>query len=233
MNISPALPSFPPLSPPAREQLAGDNQQRPAVTQPEPTQGEHGTESQAEGKRDDVQQGVNQRSSHEEIQALEELQRLERRDQEVRVHEQAHAAIGGRYAGTPSYEYERGSNGKSYAVAGEVQIDVSVVEGNPQATIEKMAVVRRAALAPAQPSSADRAIAAEASQKEAQARAELNQQDSKPKSSRQTEPSTEAEDKDSDEEKSVAASETTQRVVEAKYQRATSPSVDSGFQVVA
>ena len=230
MNISPALPSFPPLSPPAREQLAGDNQQRPAVTQPEPTQGEHGTESQAEGKRDDDQQGVKQRSGHEEIQALEELQR---RDQEVRVHEQAHAAIGGRYAGAPSYEYERGSNGKSYAVAGEVQIDVSVVEGNPQATIEKMAVVRRAALAPAQPSSADRAIAAEASQKEAQARAELNQQDSKPKSSRQTEPSTEAEDKDSDEEKSVAASETTQRVVEAKYQKATSPSVDSGFQVVA
>ncbi|WP_232506967.1 putative metalloprotease CJM1_0395 family protein [Idiomarina piscisalsi] len=109
-------------------------------------------------------------------QELEKVDELKSRDQEVRVHEQAHAAVGGQYAGSPSYEYERGPDGKSYAVGGEVQIDVSPVQGDPQATIQKMQVVRRAALAPAQPSAADRAIAADATSKATQARAELAKQ---------------------------------------------------------
>ncbi|MFD2631241.1 putative metalloprotease CJM1_0395 family protein [Idiomarina piscisalsi] len=109
-------------------------------------------------------------------QELEKVDELKSRDQEVRVHEQAHAAVGGQYAGSPSYEYERGPDGKSYAVGGEVQIDVSPVQGDPQATIQKMQVVRRAALAPAQPSAADRAIAADAANKATQARAELAKQ---------------------------------------------------------
>lgn len=109
-------------------------------------------------------------------QELEKVDELKSRDQEVRVHEQAHAAVGGQYAGSPSYEYERGPDGKSYAVGGEVQIDVSPVQGDPQATIQKMQVVRRAALAPAQPSAADRSIAADAANKATQARAELAQQ---------------------------------------------------------
>ena len=41
---------------------------------------------------------------------------LKSRDQEVRTHEQAHAAAGGQYAGSPSYEYEQGPDGKRYAV---------------------------------------------------------------------------------------------------------------------
>jgi hypothetical protein len=109
-------------------------------------------------------------------QELEKVDELKSRDQEVRVHEQAHAAVGGQYAGSPSYDYERGPDGKSYAVGGEVQIDVSPVQGDPQATIQKMQVVRRAALAPAQPSAADRSIAADAANKATQARAELAQQ---------------------------------------------------------
>ncbi|WP_300320591.1 putative metalloprotease CJM1_0395 family protein [Idiomarina sp.] len=109
-------------------------------------------------------------------QELEKVDELKSRDQEVRVHEQAHAAVGGQYAGSPSYEYERGPDGKSYAVGGEVQIDVSPVQGDPQATIQKMQVVRRAALAPAQPSAADRSIAADAANKATQARAELAKQ---------------------------------------------------------
>ena len=61
-----------------------------------------------------------------------------------------------------------------YAVGGEVQIDVSEIPGDPQATIDKMQTVRAAALAPAEPSSADRAIAADATQKMAAAQAELS-----------------------------------------------------------
>jgi hypothetical protein len=39
--------------------------------------------------------------------------RLKSRDAEVRRHEQAHANNGGQYAGTPSYSYERGPDGRN------------------------------------------------------------------------------------------------------------------------
>lgn len=101
---------------------------------------------------------------------------LEKRDREVKTHEQAHASIGGQYAGSPSYEFERGPDGKNYAVGGEVKIDVSKIQNDPQATIRKMEQVQRAALAPAEPSAADRRVANEAAQKAQQARSELQQE---------------------------------------------------------
>lgn len=107
----------------------------------------------------------------------QEVTELKRRDAEVRAHEQAHAAAGGHLTkGGASFEYQTGPDGKRYAVGGEVSIDTSGVEGDPEATIRKMQMVRRAALAPAQPSGQDRSVAAQASQKEAQARRELAQQ---------------------------------------------------------
>ncbi|WAJ70016.1 putative metalloprotease CJM1_0395 family protein [Catenovulum adriaticum] len=111
----------------------------------------------------------------EQQQEDQELDDLKQRDQEVRIHEQAHANTGGQYAGSPQYEFERGPDGKNYAVEGEVKIDVSPVSGDPQATIEKMDQVKRAALAPAEPSSADRKVANEAAQTAQEARAELIQ----------------------------------------------------------
>lgn len=102
-----------------------------------------------------------------------QIQQLAQRDREVRAHEQAHAAVGGRYAGAPTYDYQRGPNGRQYAVGGEVKIDIAKVEGDPQATLEKAQIVRRAALAPAEPSAQDRAVAARASQMAAEARAEI------------------------------------------------------------
>ncbi|MFC3034832.1 putative metalloprotease CJM1_0395 family protein [Pseudoalteromonas fenneropenaei] len=116
---------------------------------------------------------------HQQRQAeadLKQLEQLKDRDREVRLHEQAHARVGGSHAGSPSYEFQRGSDGNNYAVGGEVMIDVSEVPGDPQATIEKMQTVRSAALAPAEPSGADRAIAADATQKIAQAQADLAKQ---------------------------------------------------------
>ncbi len=104
-----------------------------------------------------------------------EVQILKQRDQEVRAHEQAHAAVGGQYAGSPQYEYETGPDNKKYAVGGEVSIDVSE-EKEAEDTIRKMQIVRAAALAPAEPSSQDLKVASEASQKEQQARAELSKE---------------------------------------------------------
>ena len=102
-----------------------------------------------------------------------EVRKLAQRDREVRAHEQAHAAVGGKHASHPHYQYEKGPNGVSYAVSGHVNIDVSEVPGDAEATLQKMQQVQRAALAPANPSAADRAVAAKASQMAVQARADL------------------------------------------------------------
>lgn len=104
---------------------------------------------------------------------LLQLSELKARDAEVRAHEQAHlAAAGGHATGGPTYTFEKGPDGRSYAVGGEVGIDISK-ESDPSATIQKMQTVQRAALAPANPSATDRQVAAQASVKEAQARQEL------------------------------------------------------------
>lgn len=104
----------------------------------------------------------------------QEVRELKQRDAEVRRHEQAHKAAAGAHAnGGPTFEYQTGPDGKRYAVGGEVSIDTSPVAGDPQATIAKMQQIRRAALAPAQPSGQDRAVAAQAQSAEQTARAEL------------------------------------------------------------
>lgn len=98
---------------------------------------------------------------------------LANRDREVRSHEQAHAAVGGAHAGAPTYTYTRGPDGKRYASGGEVSIDVGAVANDPQATLSKMQIVIRAALAPAEPSAQDRSVASQAQAQMAVARAEL------------------------------------------------------------
>ncbi|MDP3815501.1 putative metalloprotease CJM1_0395 family protein [Pseudomonas sp.] len=110
-------------------------------------------------------------------QRLEQLEiaKLSKRDQEVRAHEQAHAAVGGRYAGAPSYTFSHGPDGKRYAVGGEVSIDSGPVPNDPEATLRKMEIVLRAALAPAEPSAQDLRIAAQAQVQIAAASAELNE----------------------------------------------------------
>ncbi|MCB0343893.1 MAG: hypothetical protein KDD66_02185 [Bdellovibrionales bacterium] len=107
-----------------------------------------------------------------------ELEELKARDREVRTHEQAHlAALGPYKSGGPSYEYQTGPDGKQYAVGGEVPVDASP-EPEPEKTVTKMQTIQRAALAPAEPSSTDRAVAAKAAQLESQARAEIAQENS-------------------------------------------------------
>lgn len=108
-------------------------------------------------------------------QITREVERLKQIDREVRAHEHAHTAVGGRYAGPERYEYTNGPDGKQYAVGGEVSIDISK-EREPQATITKMQIVRAAAMAPAKPSGQDMRVAATASQIEGEARQELARQ---------------------------------------------------------
>jgi hypothetical protein len=93
----------------------------------------------------------------------------------VHSHELAHLAAAGGYARSgASYTYKRGPDGRDYAVGGEVQIDTSSAR-TPEATVAKMQVVRQAALAPADPSSQDQLVAAQASVQIAKAAQELAQ----------------------------------------------------------
>ncbi|MBO2628654.1 hypothetical protein JKK45_10255 [Shewanella algae] len=139
--------------------------------------GESNTTSAAEPKPDEAQQKQQQNRESREQQALErEIDSMMKRDTQVRSHEQAHAAVGGIHAGQPAFEFEKGPDGKRYAVEGEVQIDVSVVNGDPLATMAKMKQVYAAAMAPVDPSMADIRVAAEAMRKYNQAREEAGTQ---------------------------------------------------------
>ncbi len=104
------------------------------------------------------------------------IEELKARDTEVKNHEMAHIAAGAQYiTKRATFEYETGPDNNRYAVGGEVSIDISK-EDDPQATINKMQTVQKAALAPAEPSSTDRAAAASAARLEMEARLELSQQ---------------------------------------------------------
>lgn len=109
-------------------------------------------------------------ASEQKIQA--QIQKLKTREQEVIAHEAAHVSIGGQYAGNANYEYTTGPDGKKYITGGEVSIDVSE-EKKPEDTIKKMEQVKKAALAPAEPSDVDRKIAAKAEQLINKANAEI------------------------------------------------------------
>jgi hypothetical protein len=102
----------------------------------------------------------------------QQLTELKQRDAEVRAHEQAHASLGGQYVSPPQYEYERGPDGRRYAVGGEVSIDISEAS-TPEETIRKAQQVKAAALAPAVPSAQDLRVASEATQITLEARTEI------------------------------------------------------------
>lgn len=107
---------------------------------------------------------------------LKVVRELKQRDAEVRAHEAAHLAVAGGFAtGGASFEYQQGPDGVRYAIGGEVNIDTSPVPGDPAATLRKADVIRRAALAPAEPSGPDIQVAASATAMAAQAQAELLQ----------------------------------------------------------
>lgn len=149
-----------------QDQQQTDNRQQKDVDQ-----------SQSDRRIDEQRQQDAQEQRQLEVE-LKQIQQLAERDREVRTHEQAHKSVGGQYAGAMSLSYERGPDGKNYAVAGEVSIDTGPVVGNPQATLDKAETIRRAALAPAEPSSQDRRVASEAVLMSVEARADIQKMQS-------------------------------------------------------
>lgn len=135
---------------------------------------------------------------------IELIRELAQRDREVRAHEQAHLAVGGQYAGPVSFVYERGPDGRRYAVGGEVAIDTSPIPNNPQATVIKADQVRRAALAPADPSPQDRKVAAQAIQMKLQAQVEVQREQ---RAEREAETESRTENRESSERSAESRSE--------------------------
>ncbi|MBK9517568.1 MAG: hypothetical protein IPO09_09485 [Anaeromyxobacter sp.] len=93
---------------------------------------------------------------------------LRQRDAHVRQHEAAHQAAGGELTGAATFSYQVGPDGRSYAVGGEVPLQ-SRAGRTPDETIAIARRVRAAALAPSDPSAADLAAAAAATQMELRA----------------------------------------------------------------
>lgn len=114
-------------------------------------------------------QGEERLSAREEAQ----VQKLKARDAQVRAHEAAHLAAAGSLAVSgASYQMQVGPDGQRYAVGGEVSISLSRGR-TPEETVIRARTIQAAALAPADPSGPDRAIAAEARGMEMQALADI------------------------------------------------------------
>ena len=132
------------------------------------------TEAQKASRQPESESHGTRQESELSTEEKKQLEQLQARDREVRAHEAAHKAAAGSLArGGASFEFENGPDGRRYAVGGEVSIDTAKVSGDPQATLRKAQTIRAAANAPAQPSAQDRAVAAQATQMEAEARQEL------------------------------------------------------------
>ena len=120
-----------------------------------------------------LKEGASQLIATKETNFDPQLEKLKTADAQVRAHEAAHlAAGGGVVTGGASFSYERGSDGKMYAVAGEVPIDAGEAS-TPEATIQKARRIITAAMAPADPSPQDYRVAATAMLMEMQAKTEM------------------------------------------------------------
>ena len=143
--------------------VTNKNEQQNA-TQNEKTDKERESQNKAQKTYDEL--------TTEEKRVISELQA---RDTEVRAHEAAHQAAGGGLAGGASFSYQKGPDGKMYAIGGEVPI--SFKKGRtPKETIANAKQVKAAALAPANPSPQDYAVANTATMMELKAKQQLQKE---------------------------------------------------------
>lgn len=148
------------------------------------------------------------------------VRELAQRDREVRQHEMAHKSAAGSAAGAISYEYQRGPDGRLYAIGGEVSIRLSPPSNDPAEVQRYAEQILRAALAPAEPSGQDRQVAAQARSMIAEAQAELAQQAGETEEANAaTEESREA-DARTEERSNTSRTEDVQGDIEAQKERA-------------
>lgn len=122
-------------------------------------------------KNDSKNTKENDELSPEQKRQVEELKQIERK---VEAHEQAHKSVGGEFAGSMSYSYTQGPDGRRYKTGGEVGISIPS-DDDPQKLIAQLMQVKRAALAPSDPSPQDIKVAGMVDGKLQVARAKLRE----------------------------------------------------------
>ncbi len=189
-SLKPQIPAAPPTNPSSNSKHSTDfsEQNKPNLLdsliqdktikeQTENSSEESSNQQKDDSRSEKVKEEVSRGGRGEpelDLAEQQEVANLQSRDREVRAHEAAHASVGGSLAGSPNLNFTSGPDGKRYATSGDVSIDISKVANDPSATIAKLQQVQRAALAPAQPSSQDRKVAAIASAGISHAQVELS-----------------------------------------------------------
>ncbi|MEJ2693535.1 MAG: putative metalloprotease CJM1_0395 family protein [Candidatus Thiodiazotropha sp.] len=171
MNLSISSASAPGSALSPLDRRAGPvDPEHPATSTPEATGRESDTTAaESSSQRPARETGESSRLTPEEQSQINDLQQ---RDREVKAHELAHKAVGGRYVTGGSFTYQTGPDGRRYAIGGEVTINNSR-GSTPEETLRKAELIRRAALAPADPSPQDYRVASQANLVAAQARGEI------------------------------------------------------------
>ena len=134
--------------------------------------GEGGDTDNPENKEGQVTPANPQGLTDDERQQVQKLKRI---DREVRSHYRAHQNAAPDLTGPASFTTVRRPDGMLYAVGGEVFIDTGEA-ATPQATIQKLKKVIMAALAPLDPSSQNRKVAAQARGEIAESRNKIQEE---------------------------------------------------------
>src|SRR5690242_9479132 len=105
----------------------GDDQETSASTDGNAATQDSNSTKDTKGSKDSKDaKGVNSTDSNGEKRDAtglsegerEQLKKLKSRDTEVHNHENAHQSAGGQFAGSPSYTYQTGPDGRRYAIGG-------------------------------------------------------------------------------------------------------------------
>lgn len=118
--------------------------------------------AEAERARDAARPGVARTPDRLSAEERAVVAALSQRDAQVRQEETAHAGVAGSLAGPIAYVYQRGPDGRQYAVGGSVAISAQAVTGDPEEARRIGGQLAAAALAATNPSAADLAAAARA-----------------------------------------------------------------------
>lgn len=115
-----------------------------------------------------------------DAEAVRELRQLQRSDRQVRLQENVQRQMGAELVrGGAEYTFVEGPDGRRYAVSASSEFKLPDANTEPRQAAHDAAQIRRAVLASARSSPADRALAARAASLEARARAEIPEHDRK------------------------------------------------------
>jgi hypothetical protein len=104
-------------------------------------------------------------------------QSLRRREQELRLHEMAHASQNTGFELPTTFSSTQGTEQKEYVVGGSFRVDLTPVPGDLEATADKMQTIKRAAQKAAKEGAVDPSLAGQASARKRTAESKIAEQE--------------------------------------------------------